>query len=64
MLSRTLDAMFKVKQLFTKNHLLLLHIALLLVHFNSYEVIRLQSLRFQKVIKIIKHRQSKSDEEF
>ena len=40
--------MFKVKQLFTKNHLLLSHIALFLVHFNSLEVIRSQSLKVLK----------------
>ena len=40
LLSRTLGVMFKVKQLITKNYLLLLHITLFLVHFNSYEVIR------------------------
>ena len=39
--------MFKVKQLFTKNRLLLLHIALFLVHFNSLEVIRSQSLKIK-----------------
>ena len=45
---------FKVKQLFTKNFLIALHITLFLVHFNSNEVVRSQSLRSQKVIKIIK----------
>ena len=39
MLSKTLGVMFNVKQLFSKNHLFLLHIALFLVHFNSLEVI-------------------------
>ena len=39
--------MFKVKQLFTKNYPLL-HITLLLVHFNSFEVIRSQSLKVSK----------------
>ena len=48
MLSRNLGVMIKVKQLFTKNHLLLLHIALFLVHFNSFEVIRSQSLKVSK----------------
>ena len=40
--------MLKVKQLFTKNYLLLLHIMLCLVHFNSFEVIRSQSLKVSK----------------
>ena len=40
--------MFKVKQLFTKNHLLLLLTALFLVHFNSLEAIRSQSLKVSK----------------
>ena len=31
--------MFRVKQLFTKNHLLLLHITLFFAHLHSYEVI-------------------------
>ena len=44
--------MFKVKQLFTKKYLLLLHIVFVLVYFNSFEVIRSQSLMSQKVIKI------------
>ena len=48
MLSRTLGVMFKVKQLFTKNHLLLLHIALIFVHFDSFEVIHSQSLKVSK----------------
>ena len=48
MLSRTLGIVFEVKQLFTKNHLLLLLIALFLVHFNSLEVIRSQSLEVSK----------------
>ena len=48
MLSRTLGVMFEVKQLFTKNYLLLLHIALFLVYFNSLEVIRSQSLKVSK----------------
>ena len=48
MLSKTLRVMFKVKQQFTKNHLLFLHIALFLVHFNSLEVIRSQSLKVSK----------------
>ena len=45
MLSKALGVVFKVKQLFTKNHLLLSHIALFLVHFNSLEVIRSQCLK-------------------
>ena len=48
MLSRTLGIIFKVKQLLTKNYLLLLHIALCLVHFNSLEVIRSRSLKDSK----------------
>ena len=48
MLSKTLGVMFKIKQLLTKNHLLLLLIALFLVHFNSLEVIRSQSLKVSK----------------
>ena len=40
--------MFQVKQLFTKNYLLLLHITLFLVNFNSFEVIRSQSLKVTK----------------
>ena len=46
--------MFKVKQLFTYNYLLLLYITLFLVYFNSFVVIRSQGLNSQKVIKIIK----------
>ena len=45
MLCKALGVVFKVKQLFTKNHLLLSHIALFLVHFNSLEVIRSQCLK-------------------
>ena len=48
MLSRTLDVMFKVKQLFTINYPPLLYITLLLVHFNSFEVTRSQSLKVSK----------------
>ena len=48
MLSRTLDAMLKVKQPFSKNYLLLLHITLFLVYFYSFEVIRSQSLKVLK----------------
>ena len=48
MLSKILGVLFKVKQLFTKNHLLLSHIALFLVHFNSLEVIRSQCLKVSK----------------
>ena len=53
MLSKTLGVMFKVKQLFTKIYLLLWHITLFLIHFNSLEVIRSQSLKVLKIIKII-----------
>ena len=48
MLSKTLGIMFKVKQLFTKNHPLHLISALFLVHINSLEVIRSQSLKVSK----------------
>ena len=48
MLSRTLGVMSKVKQLFTKNYLLLLQIVIFLVNFNSFEVIRSQSLKVSK----------------
>ena len=48
MLSRTLGVMFQVKQLFTKNYLLLFHITLFFVHFNSFEVIRSRSLKVSK----------------
>ena len=48
MLYRTLGVMFKVKQPFTKNHQLRLHVTLFLVHFNSYEVIRSQSSKVSK----------------
>ena len=48
MLSRTLGVMFKVKQLFTKNYLLLLDITLFLVQFYSFKVIRSQSLKVSK----------------
>ena len=48
MLSKTLGVMFKVKQLLIKNHLLLLHSALFLVHLNSWEVLRSQSLKVSK----------------
>ena len=48
MLSRTLGVMFQVKQLFTKNYLLLLHTTLFLVHFNSSVVTRSQSLEISK----------------
>ena len=37
--------MFKVKELLTKIYLLLLHITLFIVYFNSYEVIRSQNLK-------------------
>ena len=48
MLSGTLGVMFKVKQLLTKNNLLVLHITLFSVHFNNFEVIRSQSLKVSK----------------
>ena len=48
MLSRTLRIMFKVKQLFAKNYLLLLLNTLFLVYFNNHEVIRSQSLKVSK----------------
>ena len=48
MLSSISGVMFKVKQLFTKNHLLLLLIALFLVHFISCVVFRSQSLNVPK----------------
>ena len=48
MLSRALSVMFKDKQLFTKNYLFLLLITLFSVHFNSFEVIRSQSLKDSK----------------
>ena len=48
MLSRTQGVMFKVKQLFSKNYRLLLYITLFLVHFNSFEVIRSQTLKVSK----------------
>ena len=48
MLSRTLGVMLKVKQLFTKTYLFLLHFTLFLAHFNSFEVIRSQSSKVSK----------------
>ena len=48
MLSRTLGAMFEVKQSFTKNYLLLLQIKPFVVHFKSVVVIRSQSLKISK----------------
>ena len=48
MLARTLDVIFKVKQLFTINYLLHLHITLFLVHFNSFEIICSQSVKVSK----------------
>ena len=48
MLSTTLGVMFKAKQLFTKNHLLLSLIELFLVYFNSLEVIRSPCLKVSK----------------
>ena len=48
MLSKSLGVMFKVKQLFTNNDLLPLHITLFLIHFNRLEVIRTQSLKVSK----------------
>ena len=50
MLFETLNLMFKVKQLFTKNYLLVLHIALFLVYFNSSVVFRSQSLMASKQV--------------
>ena len=47
MLSRTLGIMFDLKQLFTKNYRLL-HNTVILVHFNSYAVIRSRSLKVSK----------------
>ena len=46
--SRTLGVMFKVKQPFTKNFLLLSHITLFLVHCNSLEIIRPHNLKSSK----------------
>ena len=43
-----LGVMFKVKQLFTKNYLLLLHITPFLVHFNSFKVIRFEKFKRRK----------------
>ena len=43
--------MFKIKQVFTKNDLLLLHNTLFLIYFNSFEVIRSQSLKVSKSYK-------------
>ena len=40
--------MFKVKQLFAKNYLLLLLNTLFLVYFNNHEIIRSQSLKVSK----------------
>ena len=48
MLSRTLGVMFKVKQLFTKNHLRLLLMTLFLVCFTAFEVICSQSYKVSK----------------
>ena len=50
MLSKTLGVMFKVKQLFTKIYVFLLHIMLFLIHFNSFEVICCQSLKVSKTV--------------
>ena len=47
MLYKTPGVMFKVK-LFTKNYLLLLHITLFSLHFNSFEVVRSQNLKVSK----------------
>ena len=54
MLSKTLGVMFKVEQLFTKNHLILSHIDLFLVHFSSLEVIRSQSFKVSNQVTTIK----------
>ena len=48
MLSRTLGVMFQVKQLFTKNYLLLLQNTLFLNYFNSFKIICSQSLKVSK----------------
>ena len=48
MLSRIIGVMFKVNQLFTKNYPLFLHITLFLFDFNSFEIIRFQSLKVSK----------------
>ena len=48
MLSRTVGVTFKVKQLFTKNYLLFLLIMIILVYFDSFEVIRSQILEVSK----------------
>ena len=48
MLFRTLNVMFKIKQLFTKNYLLFWHITLFSVHFNSFAVILSQNLKVSK----------------
>ena len=48
MLSRTIGVMFKVKQVFTKNYILLLQVTLFLICCNSYEVIRSLSLKIAK----------------
>ena len=48
MLSRTLGVISKVKQLFTQNYLFILHITLVLVHFNSMKITRSQSLKVSK----------------
>ena len=48
MFPKTLSVMFKVKQIFTKNYRLLLHITLFLFHFNIFEVIRSRSLKVSK----------------
>ena len=43
--------MFKIKQLFTKNDLILLHNTLFLIYFNSFEVISSHSLKVSKSYK-------------
>ena len=53
MLSRTQGAMFKVKLLFAKNYLLLLHITLWLVHLN---ILRFFVFKVQLSEKVIKTR--------
>ena len=49
-----LSVMFVVKELFTKNHLLLLHITLFLFILTALRLFALQVKRSKKVIKIIK----------
>ena len=64
MLFRTLGVKFKIKHLFTKNYRLPSHIALFLVHFNSYEVFCSQSLKVSKSYQNNQEHQSKGYQEF